>query len=375
MAFSTTTGMVSLPSSKCASAACQEHHRYSPAMSETSMDVQKDGRPVDPAGGRLAPEGMRRDTASLGFYTTNGDDTTGLEGNFVSETLCVGDRLGNVGLPQPVCAKVSLVVATTMQEATFRTRPQDGMVGLSLRGLSIEPHFNVLHCLSKEGLDSQFGFFVSDDASTAELVFGGHDRTRLESALSWVPVAVPELGHWLVDILGVQVGGKRLDMCRGKGSCRGMIDTSSPGITMPESLSDQLMDLILPGRPEGAATGCSLPDLGLELEGGVTLTLRVEDYAGPRCEPEIRTHRFGEDIVGAGLFLLGEPVLRRYYTVFDWGAERLGFGMAKVERSCQRLSAVGLPASSCTGPVEDLEDAVVLLAEPEDYDLRMRTET
>eukprot|EP00418_Pyrodinium_bahamense_P068121 CAMPEP_0179079770 /NCGR_PEP_ID=MMETSP0796-20121207/35812_1 /TAXON_ID=73915 /ORGANISM="Pyrodinium bahamense, Strain pbaha01" /LENGTH=127 /DNA_ID=CAMNT_0020777113 /DNA_START=115 /DNA_END=494 /DNA_ORIENTATION=+ len=49
--FSTTTGLVSLPSSSCNSTACKEHHRYSPAQSETSVDVQQDGKPVDPRGG------------------------------------------------------------------------------------------------------------------------------------------------------------------------------------------------------------------------------------------------------------------------------------------------------------------------------------
>mmetsp|Transcript_78539 Transcript_78539/g.243631 ORF Transcript_78539/g.243631 Transcript_78539/m.243631 type:complete len:453 (-) Transcript_78539:59-1417(-) len=369
--FSTTTGMVSLPSSNCASTACQEHHRYSPAKSETSVDVQRDGSPVDPNGGRMAPAGVRRDTASLGFYTTNGtQDTTGLEGNFVAERLCMGDRFGNAGKAEPICAKVSLVVATTIQEATFRTRPQDGLVGLSLQGLSIAPHFNVLNCLSSGGLQSHFGFFVEDDAKNAEIVFGGYDRERLAAPLAWVPLAQPALGHWLVDIKGVTVGSKRLAMCQAPGGCRGMLDTSSPGITMPEGLAPELMALIEPEKASGK--GCTLPEFSLELAGGVTLTLRVEDYAGPRCEPEIRTHHFGQDIVEGELFLLGEPVLRRYYTVFDWGRERLGFAMANVERSCQRLHNAGLPTApgSCQGSVEPLQDAVVMLEQEQEVTLR-----
>merc|ERR550532_2229493 len=121
------------------------------------------------------------------------------------------------------------------------------MVGLSLKGLSIEPHFNILDRLGGEGLPPQFGFFVEDDARNAELVFGGYDRGRTESGLEWVPVAAPEMGHWLVDIVGLRVGGERLNMCRQPLSCRGMIDTSSPGITMPEGLlNSELKDMISP---------------------------------------------------------------------------------------------------------------------------------
>jgi len=253
-----------------------------------------------------------------------------------------------------------MVVATTIAEGALRTRPQDGLVGLGLEGLSIEPHFNFLRCLSNDGLKSQFGFFVEDDAKNAELTFGGYNRERFDPPLAWVPVAAPEIGHWLLTITGVRVGSQKLEMCRSGSGCRGMIDTSSPGINIPEDLAPELMDLVAPDVVGGVM--CALPDLSLELEGGVTLTLRVEDYAGPRCEPEIRTHGFGEDIVGAQLIILGEPMIRRYYTVFDWGAMRLGFAMARVARSCQRLSAAGLPAGpgDCQGSVEPFEDELML---------------
>jgi len=370
--FSTTTGMVSLPSSNCSSAACKEHTRYSPCKSQTSMDVQRNGLPVDPNGGRFAPEGAERDTASLGFYTAGSSegDSTGLEGNFVRERVCMGDRLGNAGKADPACAKVVMVVATTIQAQTFASRPQDGLVGLGLQGLSMGPQFNILNQLGAEGMQKMFGFFVEDDAKNAELVFGGMDRERLAAPLAWVPVVTPELGHWLLEITGVRVGSQLLSMCQAPQRCRGLVDTGSPGITMPEGLAPELDELIKPKQEGGK--GCALPELTLELSGGVSLTLRVEDYAGPRCEPEIRTHHFGEFIVGAQLFLLGEPVLRRYYTVFDWGEERVGFGVANVERSCQRLHVAGLPTGpgDCQGEVGPLEDELFMLEQEQGVTLR-----
>jgi len=32
--------------------------------------------------------------------------------------------------------------------------------------------------------------------------------------------------------------------------------------------------------------------------------------------------------LGPDLFILGEPFLHRYYTVYDWQAQRIGFGTA-----------------------------------------------
>merc|ERR1719456_1427882 len=37
--------------------------------------------------------------------------------------------------------------------------------------------------------------------------------------------------------------------------------------------------------------------------------------------------------LGPNLFILGEPVLHRYYTVFDWKGPRIGLGVANTKRN------------------------------------------
>merc|ERR1719356_769568 len=39
--------------------------------------------------------------------------------------------------------------------------------------------------------------------------------------------------------------------------------------------------------------------------------------------------------LGPNLFILGEPLLHRYYTVYDWQAARIGFGYAAIEQNRQ----------------------------------------
>jgi len=316
---------------------------------------------MDPAGGRRALPGQMRDTAKIGFYTTGSENSTGLEGVFVRELVCLGDHVESPGSRDLACSSVALLTATTVQDATFRDRPQDGMVGLALPGQSINPSFNVLKCLSTDGLRPQFGFWVSDDAHEAEMTFGGHDKERFAGPLLWTPVAVPEKGHWVGDIVGIRVGDKKVGMCTHSEGCRGLLDTSSPGIVVPGDMSKDIMEIVKAGKgPE-----CKLPNLSFEFRGGIVLTLTVEDYAGPQCEAEIRTHRIQEDVVGAPLIMLGEPLMRAYYTVFDWGSLRLGFGKVKSPRSCHRLAAAGLPAdpATCTGPIEHVRDEIFLLEE------------
>merc|ERR1719482_1837449 len=37
--------------------------------------------------------------------------------------------------------------------------------------------------------------------------------------------------------------------------------------------------------------------------------------------------------LGPNLFILGEPVLHRYYTVFDWKGPRIGMGVANTKKN------------------------------------------
>lgn len=356
VAFSSSTGMCVVPSSDCTEEACLAHRRYNAMASQTSIDIQENGRTVDPAGGRRAPAGMRRDTSSIGFAATNSNSTGGIEGVLVTELMCMGDRVGNAGsTEQPICANVSVVVATHMEEKTFRKGPQDGMIGLSLSALSIAPHFHFLSRLGMEGLQSHFGFYVSDDAHSAEITFGGHDQTRLESGLKWVPVAAPDLGHWFVDIVKVTVGDEDIGMCGDGKPCRGLVHTSSPKIVVPEDTSTRLI-ASLKGEGQAQAQNCHFPELSFHLTDGVVLKLQAEDFVGPGCKPEVITHRLGVDQSGgAGLIMLGEPVLRRYYTVFDWQKESVAFAPMRVKRSCRRLQRAGLPMPShCVAELADL---------------------
>merc|ERR1712151_636937 len=45
------------------------------------------------------------------------------------------------------------------------------------------------------------------------------------------------------------------------------------------------------------------------------------------CYPTLMPIDLPEPL-GPKLFILGEPVLQKYYTVYDWGEQRIGFGLA-----------------------------------------------
>jgi len=45
--------------------------------------------------------------------------------------------------------------------------------------------------------------------------------------------------------------------------------------------------------------------------------------------------------VGPNVFILGEPLLHRYYTVYDWQEKKIGFGLSAIPQNREALALVG----------------------------------
>lgn len=248
-----------------------------------------------------------------------------------------------------------------MSELPFSQMPNDGIVGLGLEGLTIGRDFGFLtkftdRVVGSKDVELQFGLFLGmgPDAG-GEIVFGGYDSSRLAvpDSLVWTPVASPEKGFWQVAVVAVRVGGKSLPLCS-EAECRGAVETGASHFSLSDELGlvveDALREagdgaeqaevvgadgeVVVSKRQRGYGDG--LVNVELVLEGGGVLTLRPEDYVSSpdckvkpeTCRPLIERHTI-PDPIGRGLFVLGENVLRRYYTVFDWGEKRIGFGLGK----------------------------------------------
>jgi hypothetical protein len=186
---------------------------------------------------------------------------------------------------------------------------------------------------------------------------------------------MPELGYWQVEIRALRVGGKTLDICQ-DGSCRGVVDTGTSHLGIPAPFDAEVAKMLT--VPAGDMLDCrlaDLPELEIELP-GMNITLNPETYmrrlplredvnvdsqkgvtipgkeelerseasttvtttmaegepeaAGsvPRfCRPRLMPVNMPAPL-GPNLFILGEPVLHRYYTVFDWAGPKIGFGLA-----------------------------------------------
>merc|ERR1719379_164994 len=95
---------------------------------------------------------------------------------------------------------------------------------------------------------------------------------------------------------------------------------SSKGVTLPSQASIPVTTTTPPSlvREDGA---------------------QVERYCRPRLMPVNLPAP-----VGPNLFILGEPVLQRYYTVFDWKGLNVGMGISSAKQNVKSPSEEEIPA-------------------------------
>eukprot|EP00418_Pyrodinium_bahamense_P017266 CAMPEP_0179123702 /NCGR_PEP_ID=MMETSP0796-20121207/58429_1 /TAXON_ID=73915 /ORGANISM="Pyrodinium bahamense, Strain pbaha01" /LENGTH=511 /DNA_ID=CAMNT_0020822347 /DNA_START=134 /DNA_END=1669 /DNA_ORIENTATION=- len=389
--FDTGSAHVVLPSIECHSTACLKHMRYDVLASQTGEAIHLDGRRVLPG--------------HVGEGVTIGFGTAKVTGNFVRDQICMGPAKSSA-LPRGPCVRSQAVVATEMSSRPFEQFKFDGIVGLGLPTLALNANFSLFNELVVSGQLAfpYFSFFLAegDDGEESEIAIGGQNPKHLLEPISWVPMAKPELGYWQVQITAVHINGAKMDICDA-GDCHGILDSGTSHFGIPSTASDSLNDMLT--MPAGEARDCrwvEAPVVLLELN-GLNLTLYPENYmrllpvpgdvlndanvtlspntvmqdstqeedaqasgnstdapndlvpADLLCTPKLLPVSWPEP-VGPNVFILGEPVLQRYYTVFDWVGQRAGFGLASHLRAPRReVKASALPRSTL------VQDEIVMI--------------
>mmetsp|Transcript_122226 Transcript_122226/g.328325 ORF Transcript_122226/g.328325 Transcript_122226/m.328325 type:complete len:520 (-) Transcript_122226:57-1616(-) len=354
--FDTGSAHLVVPSAGCHSETCLAHRRYDTAASPHGLDINVDGSRVLP--------GEARDQITVAFGTGE------ISGVFAQDRLCLGAAGPAPGAEVDAhCVDVRIVAATEMSPEPFGSFSFDGILGLSLASLAIAPEFSVFGAMVGGGRlrHSSFGVFLAEgDEEVSEISFGGYDPEKVRGEPVWAPVFAPEHGHWQVQILALRLGNHTLDFCS-DGQCRAVVDTGTSLLVVPEVLADDLADmleehLVDPPSSTGPSAGgvdCrearGLP-LHFDLD-GFSITLEPGDYTrqalqveedgstmpaqvslepsadgaealARNCWPALMPIDFPEPL-GPKLFIWGEPVLRKYYTVYNWREKSVGFGLAR----------------------------------------------
>lgn len=350
-------------------------------MSASGQDIDYDGTLVEP--------GQPRDQITVSFGT---GEVTGV---FVEDIVCMDGGAGGesnlslaTGTLRDGCVSMRMIAATDMSEDPFKSFQFDGVLGLGLDGLSQTREFNFLEVVAQSvgqwgggSLPHTFGVFLAEGASEdSEIVFGGWSSERHEEELSWNPVLEPEMGHWMLPIKSIRVGNDAISFC--SEGCKAVVDTGTSLFAVPTVAFPELYELLKHPAPLAGHCRGHGPEIHIELD-HFTVTLEPRDYArlersptgssypqflpnsnesqnGPPtrsdlfCKPMLMALDLPEPL-GPKLFILGEPVLRKYYTVYDGAAKSVGIARARHQHGGHR--AEFLRSAGDTGARGSIFDA------------------
>mmetsp|Transcript_104993 Transcript_104993/g.203298 ORF Transcript_104993/g.203298 Transcript_104993/m.203298 type:complete len:483 (+) Transcript_104993:87-1535(+) len=354
--FDTGSAHIVVPSSECRNSTCLEHQRYDLSASSTSTAINLNGDDC--------PPGELCDEVTIGYGTGK------VQGEFARDEICLGGD-------HNACVEASIVVSTQMSDHPFRSFKFDGIFGLAFDSLAVSPEFSFFNRLSRSDhtAELQFGVYLVDGNAgeeQSEIALGGYNSHRLLTPLAWSPVAKHAMGHWQVSITEVRIGNQTVDVCK-DGACRGVVDTGTSHFGIPGKEMDHFMStLTVDSAGHDSCADVNAPDVEVVLEGSVRLSLSPRNYmrklpvpkgmyqktpgislessndggasdsfvgnneATKTCTPRLMPVNLPAPL-GPKLFILGEPILSRYYTVFDWQAKQIGFGLSATDQNRQAL--------------------------------------
>lgn len=236
---------------------------------------------------------------------------------------------------------LDFAVATNEPGVTFKASKFDGILGLAWPEIAVDGIVPVMQSLNNaQQLDSfAFGFLLQKDAkSKGELMIGGYNPAYVKDP-KWAPLKMEN--YWTVDMTSLTFGGQKATTVT-----NAIVDSGTSLIVGPKADVANVAKQI-PGAQEITAgeyvlSSCDdkVPDMEVTI-GGVTLTVPGEDLKIKVCRfvvvCECLLGIAGMDI-GQPLWILGDVLMRDFYTMFDVEGKRIGFSQVSFSNATARYS-------------------------------------
>ncbi|KAF9571844.1 Vacuolar protease A, partial [Lunasporangiospora selenospora] len=295
--FDTGSANLWVPSTHCSSIACFLHRRYNADESST-----------------FKPNGTK-------FEIQYGSGS--LEGIISNDNLEVGGA---------IVKKQDFGESVKEPGLAFAFGKFDGIFGLAYDTISVLGVVPPFYNLVNQGLVDEpvFGFYLAstDESTGGQMTLGGIDKNHYTGELDWHKVR--RQAYWEIDLPKIQLGDDIVDVDGGA-----VIDTGSSLIVLGTDLAEMINTSI--GAKKNYAGQytiecskvASLPSFSFFF-GNKKYTLEGADYilnAGGSCISGFMGMDFPESM--SDLWIVGDVFLRKYYSVYDLGNNRVGFAPSK----------------------------------------------
>ncbi|KAF9908015.1 Vacuolar protease A [Lobosporangium transversale] len=295
--FDTGSSNLWVPSTHCNSMACGLHRRFD---SKNSSTFRPKGTPF-----------------SINYGSGS---MKGIVGN------------DNVGVGGAIIEGQDFAESTEEPGLAFVFGKFDGIFGMgydTIAVLGIPPPF---YSMVSQKLVSEpvFGFYLgqADGPLGGQMTLGGVDSNHFTGELQWHNVR--RKAYWEIDLNKVTLGSNEIQLNIGA-----VIDTGSSLIVVPSAMGDRLNQIIGASKARAGqyVIECSkvpsLPELSFYF-GESKYTLKGEDYilrTGGSCISGFMSTNFPSGM--DEFWIVGDVFLRKYYSAYDLGNNRVGFAPTK----------------------------------------------
>lgn len=247
-----------------------------------------------------------------------------VSGFLSSDSVTVGD----VTVKEQTFAEITDVSGLGM---AYKMGKFDGIMGLAFQSISVDHIPPVFESMVTQGLIDEpvFAFYLSNVAGQdGEMDIGGVDKKHYTGEITYVPLSSET--YWAVKLDGIKMGSESMTSCT-----KAIVDTGTSLLAGPKAEVKALAQKVgaFPFLHGEFLIGCGKAETGPNIDivlGGKTYTLTPKDYvikAGPKM---CLFAMVGIDVPApmGPLWILGDPWIRKFYTVFDWKNQRIGFAPA-----------------------------------------------
>jgi len=216
----------------------------------------------------------------------------------------------------------------------FGQAPFDGILGMGVPKAAMDGVPLPMNMLveQKKIQHNIFSFFLQSGGKTGStLVLGGTDSSLYTGEIQYFPVAMAAklLPYWLVSASDIKIDGKSAGACSRFVGCEMVVDTGTSVLVGPPSSIAPVLQKI-GNVSQDCSNVKSLPTITITF-GGKDFDLEPDFYVIRMQNGDAEECQLGVQGMNAGvpIWILGDPFLRKYYTVWDAEQNRVGFATAK----------------------------------------------
>lgn len=276
-------------------------------------------------GGRLY------DATESSTYASNGKELELSYGKGSCKGFLSNDDVIMAGLTISNC---TFGEVTSIAVDAFGNRPFDGILGLGLPGTAADGVTPPMEMLVSEGklAHNVFAFYLSTgEMHNSMLTLGGTDDSYHAETFHYAPLVSQNNGYWMVSASDVKLGGASTGACDGSNGCLMVVDTGTSIFVGPPKDMDSIIKQVGTVSADCSNTA-TLPTITLTFNGKdfdlgpdfYVVRVKDENTGQIQCESGLASMD-----IGMPLWILGDPFLRKYYTVWDADQMRVGFALAK----------------------------------------------